>query len=70
MTSEFENYVPIQGLALIAAGVNQLETMSETPRIEVQDIPAATETISESSEIIDPTTITDNISESSQVTIT
>jgi len=53
MTSEFENYVPIQGL------------------IEgVEEITKAEETMSESSEIVSPLPITQNISESVKVTIT
>ena len=53
MTSEFENYVPIQGLA-----------------IAVEEIAKAEETMSESSEIVSPLPITENISESPKVTIT
>lgn len=53
MTSQFENYVPIQDL----------------PTAE-GNIITAEERISESSEVITPTSNTENISESSVVTIT
>jgi len=53
MTSQFQNYVPIQGLIGAVAGILTAE-----------------ESISESPEIITPTSNTENISESPVVTIT
>jgi len=52
MSSEFQNYVPIQGIRVVS-GINQ-----------------ATENISESSQLIDPESVTESISESAVVIIT
>ena len=52
MTSQFQNYVPIQDLPTADGFVKAIET------------------ISESSQIIEPESVTENISESSVVTIT
>ncbi len=54
MTSQFENYVPIQDLPTGAA----------------EEITKAEDTMSESSEIVSPLPITENMSESPKVTIT
>jgi len=48
MTSEFENYVPIQGLVRAALGINPLESLSESAAIETEGDANPTETMSES----------------------
>lgn len=54
MTSEFANYVPIQGLVIGAAapGVNPTESLSESVDIQTEGTASPTETMSESVAII------------------
>jgi len=54
MTSEFANYVPIQGLVIGAAapGVNPTETLLESVDVDTQGDVNPTETMSESVAIV------------------
>jgi len=50
MTSQFQNYVPIQGLVIGAAapGINPIESVSESVDVDTQGDANSSETMSES----------------------
>lgn len=51
MSSEFQNYVPIQGLVRAALGINPTENLSETAAIETEGDANPSETLAESSSV-------------------
>jgi len=69
MTSQFANYVPIQGLIGAVTGIATAEeSISESSQtIDPTTVP---ESLSESSQLISPTQNTESMSESPVVTIT
>jgi len=69
MTSEFQNYVPIQGLQGAVSGIAQAEERLSESSLTI-DPNAITESMSESSQMASIETATETISESPVVTIT